>query len=71
VLFASGYEDLATPYFATDFTISHMNLPVAIRQNVTRAMFEGGHMMYHVRESLDKLHADVTSFMRAASPVGE
>jgi carboxypeptidase C (cathepsin A) len=67
VLFASGYEDLATPYFATDYTISHMNLPVAIRKNVSRAMYEGGHMMYHVRESLEKLHADVASFIRAAA----
>ena len=71
VLFASGYEDLATPYFATDFTISHMNLPAEIRTNVTRAMYEGGHMMYHVRESLEKLHADVQSFIHTAAPVGE
>ena len=67
VLFASGYEDLATPYFATDYTIDHMDLSVALRKNVTRVMYEGGHMMYHVRESLEQLHADVAGFVRSAS----
>ena len=71
VMFASGYTDLATPYFATDYTISHMNLSADLRKNVSRAMYEGGHMMYHVRESLEKLHADVAGFIGAALPVGE
>jgi carboxypeptidase C (cathepsin A) len=68
VLFASGYEDLATPFFATDYTISHMELPEAIRKNITRTMYEGGHMMYHVHDSIQKLHADVKAFMNAAAP---
>ena len=71
VLFASGYEDLATPYFATDYTLAHMNLNADLRKNVTRVMYEGGHMMYHVRESLEKLHADVATFIKAAIPAGE
>ena len=71
VMFASGYTDLATPYFATDYTISHMNLSSDLRKNVTRVMYEGGHMMYHVRESLEKLHGDVAVFIRQALPAAE
>ena len=71
VMFASGYTDLATPYFATDYTISHMNLSADLRRNVTRAMYEGGHMMYHVRESLEKLHTDVGGFIKNALPSAE
>jgi carboxypeptidase C (cathepsin A) len=68
VMFASGYHDLATPYFATDYTIAHMNLTVDLHKNVSRHLYEGGHMMYHVRESLEKLHADAAEFMRGAIP---
>ncbi len=71
VMFASGYADLATPYFATDYTISHMKLSADLRKNVTRVMYEGGHMMYHVRESLEKLHSDVMGFMNQAMPGGD
>ena len=71
VLFASGYEDLATPYFATDFTVAHMKLTADLRKNVTRVMYEGGHMLYHVRESLEKLHGDVAAFIRSATPNGD
>jgi carboxypeptidase C (cathepsin A) len=70
VMFASGYQDLATPYFATDYTLAHMSLTAELRKQVTRKMYEGGHMMYHVRESLKKLHADVAEFMRGASGGG-
>lgn len=67
VLAAGGYHDLATPYFATRFTLSHMKLGPALRGNVTETLYEGGHMMYHRFESLKKLNADVTTFIRAAS----
>jgi carboxypeptidase C (cathepsin A) len=66
VLFASGYEDLATPYFATNYTLDHMHLPADLRKNVDRQMYEGGHMLYHVKESLEKLHKDVGEFMKQA-----
>jgi carboxypeptidase C (cathepsin A) len=68
VMFASGYQDLATPYFATDYTISHMQLPASLRPNITRKMYEGGHMLYHVQASLEQLKSDVAAFMTAALP---
>jgi carboxypeptidase C (cathepsin A) len=49
VLVASGYYDLATPFFASDYTVSHLGLPADLAGNVRTAYFEGGHMMY-IRE---------------------
>jgi carboxypeptidase C (cathepsin A) len=65
VMFAGGYHDLATPYFATRHTIDHMNLGPALRQHVVEHVYEGGHMMYHRLESLAALNGDVVKFIRA------
>jgi carboxypeptidase C (cathepsin A) len=66
VLVCSGYYDLATPFFATDYTISHLNLTPELRKNITQTYYEGGHMMYHHQKSLEKLNNDVKSFMESA-----
>jgi carboxypeptidase C (cathepsin A) len=64
---ASGYYDLATPYFATDYTLSHLGLDSALSDHVTVAYYEAGHMMYVHRPSHEKLRKDVTKFYRATS----
>ncbi|MGB3563851.1 MAG: peptidase S10 [Thermoanaerobaculia bacterium] len=46
VLVMSGYYDLATPYFASDFTIDHMALEPEVADNIWAAYYEAGHMMY-------------------------
>lgn len=68
VFLASGYYDMATPYFAADYTIGSMQLDAAVRRNITTAYYEAGHMMYIERNSLKKLKTDVADFVRAASP---
>jgi len=60
---ASGYFDLATPYWATEFTLSHMQLDPALRRNVSTAMYEAGHMMYVHGPSLEALKRDVSAFL--------
>ncbi|MEZ6171788.1 MAG: hypothetical protein R3B58_02310 [Phycisphaerales bacterium] len=62
VLACSGYYDLATPYFAMDYTADHMQLDPSIRQNLTRTYYESGHMMYVRIEDLHKLKDDVAAF---------
>lgn len=62
---ASGYYDLATPYFATDWTFRHMNLPKAVRGNVTMTHYEAGHMMYTHTASLRKLKEDFAAWIDA------
>lgn len=51
VLLVNGIYDLATPYFAAVWTMDHMGLPPELRDNIQRADFMAGHMMY-VEESL-------------------
>jgi carboxypeptidase C (cathepsin A) len=62
VLVANGYYDLATPYFATEYTFDHLHLPGELRDNVTLTYYEAGHMMYVHPASLEKLHADLEEF---------
>lgn len=62
---ANGYYDLATPYFATDWTFRHMNLPLALRGNVSQTYYAAGHMMYTHVDSLKKLKTDFASWIAA------
>jgi carboxypeptidase C (cathepsin A) len=62
VWIANGYFDLATPFFATDYTVRQMGLDPAVRGNISLTFYEGGHMMYMVPSELAKLKADATRF---------
>lgn len=62
VFIASGYYDLATPYFATDYTTSHMFVDPELRDNIETHYYESGHMMYVHMPSLAKLRADLDGF---------
>lgn len=66
VFVASGYYDLATPYFATRHTLAHLGLDPTQRENVTTADYRAGHMMYIDVGELKRLRDDVFSFVRAA-----
>ena len=65
---ASGYFDLATPYFAADYTLSHMSLYPDLRGNIKTSVYEAGHMMYIDKQSLAKLKKDVADFVQFALP---
>jgi carboxypeptidase C (cathepsin A) len=60
---ASGYYDLATPYFATEYTLNHMNLDPTQRANIQVEEYEVGHMVYLESKALTKLKADVVKFV--------
>ena len=60
---ASGYFDLATPYFATVYTLSHLGLHPALADRVTTGEYAAGHMMYIDVGELAKLRRDVTTFI--------
>ncbi len=68
VFVASGYYDLATPYFATEFTLGHLDLDPTLVANLSTAYYEAGHMMYIHEGSLAKLRKDVEGFLRTAMP---
>nr|MBA3533060.1 peptidase S10 [Ardenticatenales bacterium] len=46
VFVGNGYYDLATPYFATEYTFNHLGLDPALQQNISMRYYEAGHMMY-------------------------
>ena len=60
---ASGYYDLATPFFATEYTLSHMGLDPTQRTRIVTHEYEAGHMMYIKIEELAKLKKDVAEFI--------
>ena len=62
VWIANGYYDLATPFFATDYTVRQMGLDPTVRANINLTFYEGGHMMYMVPAELAKLKADAAKF---------
>ena len=63
VIIANGFYDLATPYFATEYTVNHLALAPDLRANLTLAYYEAGHMMYVHEPSLAQLRADLVAFL--------
>lgn len=66
ILVAQGYYDMATPFYAAEYTISALNLDPTLRKNISFEYYESGHMMYIETKSLAKLKADVAAFMAGA-----
>jgi carboxypeptidase C (cathepsin A) len=65
---ASGYYDMATPYFATDYTLANVGLDPTLRKNISVSYYESGHMMYIETKSLRKLKDDFVGFMKVSLP---
>ena len=63
VFVASGYYDLATPFYATEYTVSHLDLDSSLRKNIEIKEYEAGHMMYIHEGSLEKLASEVGAFV--------
>ena len=64
VWIAAGYYDLATPFAAVDYTISHMRLGgKPLSENIAITTYEAGHMMYLHKQSLEKLKLDAAKFV--------
>jgi len=60
---ANGYYDLATPFLATEYTISHLGLDESLRGNLSLSYYEAGHMMYIHLPSIAKLKRELTGFI--------
>jgi carboxypeptidase C (cathepsin A) len=71
VFAANGYYDLATPYFATEYTFNHLSIDRSLRQNISMSYYEAGHMMYVHIPSLAQLKQDLAAFMETAVPSSE
>ncbi len=67
VFSANGYFDLATPFFATEYDLDHMNLDPALRGNVQFGYYPSGHMIYLNVEALHKLRDDLAAFITSST----
>ena len=66
VFVAQGYYDLATPCFATEYMLSHLNVDREYRDNIEMATYEAGHMFYLDADSLAAFKSDVDRFVQRA-----
>jgi len=67
VYVASGYFDLATPHFASDYVLNHMALDKSLAGNISTYYYEAGHMMYVHIPSLKAQAKHLREFLKTAS----
>jgi carboxypeptidase C (cathepsin A) len=64
---AFGYLDGATPYYASEHVLAHLNIPAELRENISTAYYEAGHMMYVHEPSRVRQSRDLAEFIASAS----
>jgi carboxypeptidase C (cathepsin A) len=66
IFVANGYYDFATPFFATEYAVSHLGLNSEFKDRVTMSYYQAGHMMYIRKASHRKLKEDLMKFYKKA-----
>ena len=66
VLTANGYFDFATPFFETEYTVSHMGLDASLAQNIAFAYYQSGHMIYLNGDARRQMKSDIARFFDGA-----
>ena len=67
VFVGKGYYDLATPFFAAEYTFDHLSLDESLRRHLSGGYYEAGHMMYVHQPSLAKLKQDLARFVQTSA----
>jgi len=65
----NGYYDMATPFYATEYTMDHLGLRPDLRSHVELKYYDAGHMMYLHEPDLAQLKANIAQFIGATSHV--
>lgn len=68
VMVAASYFDLATPYYAVEYTFNHMGLSPEMHKNITWDFYQSGHMLYIDSDAHVKLKSDIADFYQRAIP---
>jgi carboxypeptidase C (cathepsin A) len=63
----NGIYDLATPFFATEYTMEHLGLPAKLQSHIVEKYYDAGHMMYVNEAELAKLKENVGKFIDETS----
>ena len=64
---AYGYYDGATPHYAAEDVVAHLQLPPELHANIEHAYYEAGHMMYVHEPSRVKQSRDLADFVMRSS----
>jgi carboxypeptidase C (cathepsin A) len=64
VYVANGYYDLATPFFATEYTMAGLDHEGDLAPRIRMRYYEAGHMMYIHAGELARQRADLEQFYR-------
>ncbi|MBA0125442.1 peptidase S10 [Haloechinothrix sp. YIM 98757] len=64
---AFGYYDGATPYYAAEHALAHLAVPDELLDNISRAYYPAGHMMYVHEPSRLRQSEDLKEFVRGSS----
>jgi carboxypeptidase C (cathepsin A) len=67
VLVLNGYYDLATPFSATEYVMTHLGVPPTAGARVSMKYYEAGHMMYVHPASAAKMKRDIDAFIDATA----
>jgi carboxypeptidase C (cathepsin A) len=62
VFSANGYYDFATPFYATIYTLNHLQLPPQLQSNISYGFYESGHMVYLHTAALSQFHNDLENW---------
>ena len=68
VLVMEGYYDLATPFYAADYSMDHLDLAPTYRKNISFSTYDSGHMVYIDTNSHAKMKSDQVNFMEKSLP---
>lgn len=63
----NGLFDLATPFFATEFTMDHLELPPDARSHIESKYYDSGHMIYLNDQELPKLKDNIAGLIDATT----
>jgi len=63
----NGWFDMATPFFATEFTMDHLQLPPDLRSHIDFKYYDSGHMIYLNDQELPKLKDNIAGLIDATT----
>jgi carboxypeptidase C (cathepsin A) len=67
VFSANGIYDLATPFFATEYSLAHLGLAPELQRHISFGFYPSGHMIYLNPEAHAALKRDLVAFYATGS----
>jgi carboxypeptidase C (cathepsin A) len=67
VLVVNGYYDLATPFSATEYVMTHLGVTRDLAARIQMKYYEAGHMMYVHPPSIARMKRDLDAFISSTA----